>query len=257
MCYKINNNMKRLLAAGLVCASVAALRADTSADAFLKMLQRALESGDRRAVTAVVSYPLTVLAGGMTIPVKDAAALTAMYDAVFTPTLACAIAQTGTAGPGHPSPKHPLVSSGDQLSLAGGLVTARLVNGAFRIGRIAVPPNVVRAAAPRSVQRVMFRGRTSGPRSAPFAGRLSGGATDAYVIALARGETVEARIEGFAGNGAAVRIAQAGQPAATPAQGGRIARHAATAAGDYRIEVVRLASRCAPGITYRLTVAVR
>src|SRR6476646_4139722 len=62
------------------------------ANEFLEQLKHAVDSADRRAVSGMVGYPLTVLASGFTFPVKDVASFTRMYESVFTPELRCAVA---------------------------------------------------------------------------------------------------------------------------------------------------------------------
>src|SRR5438552_5061362 len=51
---------------------------------FVRELQRALARDDRAAVSALVHYPLTVFAGGLRIPIPDAAALLQSYDVIFS-----------------------------------------------------------------------------------------------------------------------------------------------------------------------------
>jgi hypothetical protein len=61
-------------------------------DAFLVELQRASARDDRRALAAMVEYPLTVFAGGWNIPLKDRATFLQSYDAFFTEDVKDAIA---------------------------------------------------------------------------------------------------------------------------------------------------------------------
>src|SRR5712671_2758844 len=58
---------------------------------FVERLQQAVDAGDRRAVAALVAYPLTVLASGFNIPVKDIATFVTIYNVAITPELRCAI----------------------------------------------------------------------------------------------------------------------------------------------------------------------
>src|SRR5689334_9023758 len=69
---------------------------DARLDAFLTSVQRACASNDRRAIAALVQYPLTVFAGGWNIPVKDRAAFLQSYDAFFTDDVREAIAAAST-----------------------------------------------------------------------------------------------------------------------------------------------------------------
>jgi len=82
----------------------------TRAAEFLERLKLAVDSADRRAVSAMVGYPLTVLASGFNIPVKDTAMFTRMYDSVLTPELRCALVASeipvGSVPPAAPGSYH-------------------------------------------------------------------------------------------------------------------------------------------------------
>src|SRR5437870_4018201 len=72
---------------------------------FVRELQRAVARDDRAAVSALIQYPVTVFAGGLRIPIPDAAALLQSYDVIFSPALKAVIARAaiparGRAGRG-------------------------------------------------------------------------------------------------------------------------------------------------------------
>ena len=252
--------MPRVILAGffaLCLASLAgpALRADARSDAFLTALTQALDAGDRQKVAAMMQFPATVISSGFNIPIKDRAALASLYDGVFTRAVRCAIAESAPT-PSGATPKRPPVLSGDGLSFAGGLVSAKVAGSTFKITRL----TVVSAAAEGkgSTQRVAFRAAPTG-RTAQAAGRLNG-APDVYIVPLRAREVLEARIEGFAGRGAVIRAVAPSQAAArppVPANANRLVHVVAAEAGDYQLDVVRMASPCDPDVTYRLTVNVR
>jgi hypothetical protein len=216
--------------------------ADSAADRFATELRRAVAADDRRAVAAVVEYPMVIGASGQTLRVTSAAAFEKMFDGIFTTTLRCAL-------------EHPAVTSGEAISLADGMISARKTRGSYRITRISSAAGRLRnpSAAP---QRIALRAGASRMRVAQLAGRLSDGQSDTWIATLLKGAVVEARIEGFAGNAATLRVVAPGAAPAAPSPG-RIARFTAQVNGDYAIKVVRLASACAPELTYRLTVNVR
>src|SRR5262245_28482513 len=67
-------------------------REDTrGVEPFLRRLRAAVDSGDRRAVAALVRYPATLLASGFNIPLKDPAEVVRLYHLAFTPEMRCAI----------------------------------------------------------------------------------------------------------------------------------------------------------------------
>src|ERR1700733_13096422 len=75
---------------------------------FLGELRRAVARDDRTTVASLIQYPLTVLAGDLRIPIKDAAALATSYDVVFTPALKTVIAQAAIRAAGKPASAYPV-----------------------------------------------------------------------------------------------------------------------------------------------------
>jgi hypothetical protein len=112
----------------------------TRAAEFLERLKLAVDSADRRAVSAMVTYPLTVLASGFNMPVKDAATFVRMYDSVLTPELRCALVGPEIPTGGMPPPRRQATITPDGLSIAEGTVWAPFKDGRYRIARIRVPP---------------------------------------------------------------------------------------------------------------------
>ena len=142
-----------------------------------------------------------------------------------------------------------------------GRIRAEDVGGAFKITRISVPPATGAAPPPPSKPKVVSlrHGKTQ------FAGRLYGDAVDGYIVSLRKGDVVEARIEQFPGRSAALHIVEqkTGRSLDRPAPGGagaaapRLWSDTIREDGEYRVEVVRLASYCAPSFTYLLTITLK
>jgi len=241
MCYKNNITDRRVphrrLTTMLVALAVATPSAQNSAVSraptqpraaeFVERLRQAVDAGDRRAVAALVEYPLTVLASGFNIPVKDIATFV-----TITP---------------------------DGLTLADGAIWAPLKDGRYRIARIRVPPAAPSVEGRKGVEHVTFSSDKGG-RTASYAGWLVRRNVDAYSVALKKGETIVARIEGFRGHDATVRVAAVSRgvrPSLPPATDiGRTSSATAAADSEYRVEVAHIAPYCDPPQRYKLTVTV-
>jgi hypothetical protein len=65
--------------------------AAASARAFLAKLQSAVQSGDKTALSGMVSYPLLVIRSGARTRIRSRAAFLAQYDRLFTPAIRKAI----------------------------------------------------------------------------------------------------------------------------------------------------------------------
>lgn len=226
------------------------------AASFVSAFAQALARRDRAAVAGMVRYPATAIVGGLAIPIDGRESLLRMYDGVFTSELRCLV--EASAGRGRPALR---VEPG-AVVFGDGRVRAEEADGTFKISRIDVPPATgAGASSPSKRQRVTLRGGR-----AQYSGRLYSDGVDTYVLAAGRGAVVQARIEGFTGRSAAVRVIDpagrsldrqalrsgSGLPSAPRVWNGTIREP-----GEYRIEVVRLASSCAPSFTYLLTIAVR
>ena len=223
---------------------------------FLAALQQAVDAEDRRAVASMVAYPATVLAGGFNIPVKDTKTFLTLYKAVVTPELRCAVVLSAIAKPGQVAPAHPVAVSPDGLVIADGRIWAPLKDGRFRIARITVPPAAPSATGRTGVERVTFL-EPKGERTASFSGWLVRRNVDAFVVTVKKGEMLQARIEGFRGRDATLRVSDppAGSNPVTDA--GRTWTGVATSGGDYRIAVVHLAPYCDPAERYKLFITLR
>ena len=274
MCYKNNTikmqaPVKALITAAALAATVAVADAQapatrpasqTAASLFLARLKASVDSADRRAVSGMVAYPLTVLASGFNIPVKDAANFVRMYDSFLTPELRCALVESEIPTGAPLSSRRTVVVTPDGLSMVEGAVWAPLKDGRYRIARIRVLPPAPSVEGRKGVERVAFA-EPKGERTATFAGWLVRQHVDAYAVAVKRNETLQARIEGFRGHDATVRISTAGKegtrPPSPPTDIGRTASTTAPADGDYLVEVAHLARYCDPPQRYKLTVTVR
>ncbi|HZP48355.1 MAG TPA: hypothetical protein VFB07_07475 [Vicinamibacterales bacterium] len=210
----------------------------TAVDRFVAELRRAVAAGDRAAVAARVQYPITVFAGGMRIPIADAAALGQSYAVIFTSALTSAIARDA-----------PIVS-GDTATIGAGAIEIRRIGGALEITRITVPVGGGGAAA-----RSDARGRGASPPAdaapdrigidvgrAQRAGSLAPGARASYVVFVPKNRLLDVRIEGVRGRDVVARIVRAtdGAPVDPRAKDGvRTWSGRVPEDGDYRIEVVR------------------
>jgi hypothetical protein len=218
-------------------------------DAFLVELQRASAKDDRRAIAAMVEYPLTVFAGGWNIPVKDRATFLQSYDAFFTEDVKDAIAAA--------SAKQRIEPTAAFLPI-GKVLRVKPVGGTFRIVAIVMPPpgHKLRAAR-RDTTRVSFSAHQD---AALFTGSLAVGEHESYLVRAKRNELLEVRIEGIVGRSVVGRVldAETGVPVdARAREGTRVWAGRVPTAGDYRIDVVRTLSAGDPVLIYRLSVSLR
>jgi hypothetical protein len=230
------------------------------ASEFLAQLKHAVDSVDRRAVSGMVAYPLTVLASGFNIPVKDAASFARMYDSVFTPELRCAVVASEIPSSETPPTRRSVTITPDALSMVEGAIWAPFKDGRYRITRIRVLPPAPSVVGRKGIERVTFE-QPKGERSATYAGWLVRQNVDAYVVAVRKGETIQARIDGFRGHDATLRVTihngGAVRPTSPVADIGRSAAAAAAGDTEYLIEVAHLARYCDPPQRYKLTVTIR
>ncbi len=255
--------MARTLLASIVtvqlCAAVllsqtpapAASAGQGRAAAFVTAVTQAISRRDRAAVAEFMRYPATATVGGIGVPIRSRAELLTLYDSVFSPELRCLVDKSTFR-----------VERG-AVVFGEGRIRAEDVDGKFRITRISVPPAGGLAQPPPSKPKQVYlrRGKTQ------FAGRLYGDGVDGYIASLRKGDVVEARIEQFPGRSAALHIVEqkTGKSLDRPALKGsdgtapapRFWTDTIREDGEYRIEVVRLSSYCAPSFTYLLTVIVK
>jgi hypothetical protein len=116
---------------------------ERSAAAFLRDLQGRVARDDRAAVASLIRYPLTVLAGGVRIPMTDNASLLQSYDVVFSPALKALIAEAAIPVVGRPAPRTPVIVTAHLVTIGLDAVRIEPIGGELRITRITMP-----AAAP-------------------------------------------------------------------------------------------------------------
>ena len=228
---------------------------------FLQSLKQAVDAADRRTMSTLVAYPLTVLASGFNIPVKDAPSFIRMYDSFMTPELRCALVESDIPRGGLSAPRRPAIITPDGLSMVDGAVWAPFKDGRYRIARIRVLPKTASVEGRKGVERVTFA-QPKGERSAAYAGWLIRENVDSYLVGIRKGETITARIEGFRGHDATVHVSSrdTANRSTTPRplpDTGRAASLTAAADGDYLVEVADLARFCDSPQRYKLTVTVR
>jgi hypothetical protein len=229
---------------------------------FLQRLKEAVDAADRRAVSTMVAYPLTVLASGFNIPVKDSASFIRLYDSFMTPELRCALVESAIPLGGVPPPRRPAIITLDGLSMAEGAVWAPFKDGTYRIARIRVPTKAPSVEGRKGLERVTFA-QPRGERSAAYAGWLVRQNVDAFLVAVKKGETLTARIEGFRGHDGTIRVSlshdaanRSTRPLPVP-DTGRAGSATAAADSEYLVEVAHIAHYCDPPQRYKLTVTIR
>jgi hypothetical protein len=221
---------------------------DARLDAFLASVQRTCASNDRRAMAALVLYPLTVFASGWNIPVKDRAAFLQSYDAFFTEDVKEAIAGASTKVRIEPNVAFLPFANVLRIKPAG---------GSFRIVAIVMPPPGMRVrAARRETTRVSFPARQDWTA---YAGSLAAAEHESYMVRARRNELLEIRIDGFAGRAIVAHVLDPAGAAldARAREGTRVWAGRVPAEGDYRIDVVRTTRDGDPALVYRLTVTLR
>jgi hypothetical protein len=274
------------LAAIAVCAASVAVHAqsryaaagvdDERVDAFLEQLQRASARNDRQAIAAMIQYPIAVIVGGgLRVPVENAAALIERYDVIFTPDLKEIIAHTrASAGRGRVPAKYPLGVTPDGLVIGRNALLIKPIAGSLKITSITVPAasssvahdarpverasaGSARSARQQEPQRILFR---AGQRSRQFSGALSLRETDSFIVWAKQGQLLEIRVDGVRGRDIVARVRDAASQSAIDtraAEGTRAWTGRVGASGDYRIDVVRLASAGEPLLPYLLIVSLK
>src|SRR5919198_2010493 len=115
-----------------------AIDADSVA-AFVRDLQREVARDDRAAVAARIQYPLTVFAGGVRIPIRDAPALLQNYDLVFAPALKALIAEAAMPAGRRSESGASVGISSNFAAIAVDAVRIEAVESGLKITRITVP----------------------------------------------------------------------------------------------------------------------
>jgi hypothetical protein len=229
---------------------------------FVRDLHDEISRDDRQAIAARVRYPLTVFAGGVRIPIADAAAFVASYDIVLTPALKALVASAAASGAR--SPGGALTTTGEFATIGADAVRIDRVNGALTITRITVPLGAAAAPGPDARAGRAGRARDHAPRRLYLgvgqlrrSGALAAGERDTYVINAAKNQFFDLRITGVAGRAIVARLTnvRTGKALDERAQEGvRTWAGRLPDEGDYRIDVVRLDTGRDPRLFYVLTV---
>ncbi len=259
------SNIPLVLALAAVCTVVtraAVVRAQASLDrqkvaAFVADLQTRVAGGDRRAVAALMQFPLTVDAGPVRIPLADADALAQTYDVVFPPALREIVAHASMTASG-PSAVRIV---GDAAIIGDELMRIQAVGDALRITRIREPaatqsPSaaVKTPAAPRAPKRIaLVVGQTQ------LSGALGPKDRDLYVIAAQKNQLLDVRINGVSGRDIVLHVidAKTSAPVDQRAKDGvRVWTGRVPDEADYRIEVERTNPSGEPRLAYILVAAL-
>jgi len=227
---------------------------------FVRDLHDTINRDDRQAVAARVRYPLTVFAGGVRIPIADAAAFVASYDIVLTPALKALVA-SAAAGAGSPGGA---LTTGEVATIGADAVHIERVNGALTITRITVPLGAAAAPGPDARPGRGGRAHNQTPQRLYLgvgqlrrAGALAAGERDTYVISAVKNQFLDLRITGVAGRAIVARLTsvRTGKAVDDRAHAGvRTWAGRLPDEGDYRIDVVRLDTGRDPRLSYVLTV---
>jgi hypothetical protein len=230
---------------------------------FVRELERAVSRDDRPAVSALVHYPLTVFAGGLRIPVPDAAALLQSYDVIFSPGLKMLIARAAMSAGGRSAPVASVAVTAGLVTIGPDAVRIEPVGGELRITRITVPlaPSFVEGDAPAKGGGSHEPHRLAvGMGRIQRSGALARGERDAYLLSAAKNQLLEVRINGVTGRDIVARITSVNSRAPIDSRAhdgvrtwiGRVPEN-----GDYRIDVVRLATGGDPRLPYVMVISMR
>lgn len=246
-----------VIAAALTAASLSAQSqppADSSAEgkavAFTQRLLSAVSHRDIDALTAMFRFPVTVHAGGVTLPIGNRAALTKGFETVFTPELGCALERSVAPASGR-AQGDAVRKEGTGFSVGRGALQIQPAGDSFVVTRIEEPANAA-PPAPRPQPR-----RVDVPAGqVQQAGNLAVGGADRYLVGASPGDSLQARIERFQGRSVGVRIvdAKSGRVLSTGADSARLVSATVSQPGDVAIEVTRL-TFCEPAVSYLLTIS--
>jgi hypothetical protein len=231
---------------------------------FLRELQRAIARDDRQAVAAQVQYPLMVTAGGIRIPIADAASLVAAYDVVFSPALKAIVGQASLPARGRAEPAYPVTIEADTVTVGDDLIRVQRVGGRLKITRMKLPSAPLAGPSP-APSRATAGSR--GPRrlnlqvgEARLSGTLAPAGRDVYLLSATRNQLLEVRIDGVAGRSIVAHVVGAKNRAPIDAHardGARTWTGRVPEDGDYRIEVVRPGPSGEPYLPYIIVVGMR
>ena len=170
---------------------------------FVTTLHRAAASGDRRSFAGLVRFPITVTAGGVTIPVADATAFQRYYDTVITDSLVAAIARAHAALGGGERAANDLRLSADGIFIGGQTVHAAFVDGRFKVVRLTVPSLERGWRAARPGEQRMYLQRLGPTRAS---GALARGESEAYVVSVLKGQLLTMRLTEVRGDDVVARL---------------------------------------------------
>jgi hypothetical protein len=253
---------RAVLIAWLVTAPLQAQVDERSAAAVVRTLQAAVAQNDRKAVAALIRYPVTVFTGGVRVPVSDASELVRSYDALFSRSLKVVIAQAAFPRRGGPPPSAPIEVSARQITIAGNVVEIEPVGGRLLITGIHVPlsPGSTRTGSgPQDSASRPTRRISIGFGRIEHTGTLAPRQREGYLLSARRNQVLDVRITGVSGRDIVLEIVNVNtrKPIDSKAKEGvrtwvgRIPQD-----GEYRIDVVRLAARGAAQLRYTLVVSL-
>ena len=222
---------------------------DRSVATFLHDLQHDVARDDRPAVAARIQYPLIVFAGGVRIPINDAPALLQQYDAVFSSALKEIISEAAMPGPGR---------SDSAASVTVGADYARVGSDALRIEPAGAGLKITRITVPLGASRVTSATAVS-PKIGRDAQRLVIG-IGPVVLSATKSQLLEVHINGVSGRDIVARLTNVKRRASIDSRAqngvrtwiGRIPED-----GDYRINVMRLATESGSRLPYLMVVSLR
>ena len=233
------------------------------AEMFVRELQRAVARDDRAAVSALIQYPLTVFAGGLRIPIPDTAALLQSYDVIFSPALKAVIARAAIPARGRAGRGTSVAMTTDRMTIGVDAVRVEPVAAGLRITRITVPLTAPSTAYETETSRRVNREPqrlTIGVGRIQRAGALAPGQRDMYLLSAMKNQLLEVRINGVSGRDIVARISSVTnrQPLDSRAHDGvRTWIGRLPQDGDYRIDVVRLATAGDSLLPYVMVVSMQ
>jgi hypothetical protein len=252
--------------------SAAGIADDRLVESFIAGLQKALARDDRDAVAGMVQYPLSVMAGGLRLPVRQPSDLLEYYDTIFTADLKAIVARADSRAS---KPDGTIAVSPGGLVLGDGAIVVQLVGDTLKLTAIRVPlapgpeaaspeagePSHARHGARAAPARKPTHIR-AGTKEAParLSGTLRQGQTDVYVVWARQHQLLDVRIEGVRGRAIVVRVLDPTSGAPVDARGGegvRVWTGRVPETGNYRVEVVRLSPEGAGVLTYTMSVALQ
>src|SRR5262249_68583 len=157
-----------------------------------------------------------------------------------TPELRCAVVASQLPSASEPPTRRSVTITPDSLSMVEGAIWAPFKDGRYRITRIRVLPPAPSVEGRKGIERVPFE-PPKGECSGTYGGWLVRQNVDAYVVAVRKGEAIQARIEGFRGHDASLRLSPHSPGGARPPlpvqDVGRSSAATATADAEYLVEV--------------------